>query len=523
MTEKATAKICMYRLAELGDCFMLTFSAGASKSRMLVDCGSFRNGDPSVDRLGAVTAAIADDLQGAPIDVVVATHQHNDHVSGFVHCEQAFRDMGVGQVWLSWLDDPKDKTAQKIGEQFNNLLRRLYNLAAAARPAAMPAAGGRAAAAAATRSTRARLAGARPAAGRAARSAGADAPRPAGANVPPPAGAPRSLTGPSLAVLHDILGFYGASDVTPPGLPANAVKILKTLGTKDPEYLRPGRTLDMPGLPAGSVRVHVLGPPFKEADLYRKDPKKGESYDPALAAANSLAFRLFQTAREEGGEEQSAETEAYPFNARYKRGRGDPREPTPLTALVARYGEPSAAWRTIDEDWMQQAEGLALFLDTYTNNSSVVLAIELVASGKVLLFAADAQVGNWASWAKVRWDDPSVSTDDLLARTVFYKVGHHASHNATLVPAFEKVGGSDLVALIPVHKKDPNIKKKNGWKMPAKNLFKRLKEKTEGRVLQMDGVNPPECDAAVNPAKAAWKKVGITPRSTDMAIELEIS
>ena len=24
-------------------------------------------------------------------------------------------------------------------------------------------------------------------------------------------------------------------------------------------------------------------------------------------------------------------------------------------------------------------------------------------------------------------------TDDLLARTAFYKVGHHASHNATLV------------------------------------------------------------------------------------------
>jgi hypothetical protein len=29
-----------------------------------------------------------------------------------------------------------------------------------------------------------------------------------------------------------------------------------------------------------------------------------------------------------------------------------------------------------------------------------------------------------------------------------------------------------LVALIPVHKKDPNITKKNGWKMPAKNLLK---------------------------------------------------
>jgi hypothetical protein len=444
-----------------------------------------------VERLRKVAAAIADDLQGAPIDVVVATHQHNDHVSGFVHCEQAFRNMGVGQVWLSWLDDPKDKTAQKIGGQFNNLLDQLQKLAAAARPGT-PRPAGR------------RLAGAR--------SAGA----------PPPVGA-RQVAGPSLAVLHDILGFYGASDAVPPELPANAVKILRTLGTKDPEYLKPGRTLDMPGLPPGSVRVHVLGPPLKESDLYRKDPKKGESYDPALAAANSLAFRLFQAARKAGGEEQSAETEAYPFNARYKLGVGDPQQRTPLTTLIAQYREPSAAWRTIDEDWMQQAEGLALFLDTYTNNSSLVLAIELVASEKVLLFAADAQVGNWASWAQVHWEDASVSTDDLLARTVLYKVGHHASHNATLVSAFEQMGTGDLVALIPVNKKDPNITKKNGWKMPAKNLFKRLKQKTGGRVLQMDCVNPPECDPAVNPAKAAWKKIGVTPRSTDMAIELEIS
>ena len=123
---------------------------------------------------------------------------------------------------------------------------------------------------------------------------------------------------------------------------------------------------------------------------------------------------------------------------------------------------------------MQAGEALALFLDTFTNNSSLVLAIELVDSGKVLLFAADAQTGNWSSWKDVEWEDDDVTTDDLLARTVFYKVGHHASHNATLVEAFEKMNIPDLVALIPVHKQDPNIKKKNGWKMPAKNLFKRM-------------------------------------------------
>jgi hypothetical protein len=74
----------------------------------------------------------------------------------------------------------------------------------------------------------------------------------------------------------------------------------------------------------------------------------------------------------------------------------------------------------------------------------------------------------------------------------FYQI--HGSHNATLVQALEKMNHPDLTALIPVNKKDPNITKVNGWKMPARNLFNRLRERTSNRVLQMDGVNAPNCD-----------------------------
>ena len=80
---------------------------------------------------------------------------------------------------------------------------------------------------------------------------------------------------------------------------------------------------------------------------------------------------------------------------------------------------------------------MALKLDSDTNNTSLALAIELVPSGKVLLFPGDAQAGNWNSWHKLKWprkDDPDhpVTVADLMSRTVLYKVGHHASHNATL-------------------------------------------------------------------------------------------
>src|SRR5262249_35271987 len=149
----------------------------------------------------------------------------------------------------------------------------------------------------------------------------------------------------------------------------------------------------------------------------------------------------------------------YPFNERYKR-RGQGRS-GPLRKLQNDYNRHEGQWRRIDDDWTSQAESLALYLDTFTNNSSLVLAIELVDSRKVLLFAADAQTGNWLSWPDIAWERPGITTDHLLARTVLYKVGHHGSHNATLVAALEKMRHPDLAALIPVDKQDPNITKHN--------------------------------------------------------------
>jgi hypothetical protein len=331
----------------------------------------------------------------------------------------------------------------------------------------------------------------------------------------------------SFEILNDMLGFHGAAAAgTPPEVPAKGVRILKQIGKKDPDYLRPGRTLEMPGLPAGTVRVHVLGPPRvenvarKDDPLYRKNPRSGESYDIALASA-ALQADKFLDAVQSGTSAESTDEVNYPFNEVYKRHAG--KGSKALREIVRHYDKRSESWRRIDDDWLQQAGALALYLNDFTNNSSLVLAFELVESGKVLLFAADAQTGNWASWEKTPWKSTGIQTDELLARTVFYKVGHHASHNATLVQAFEKMTHPDLVALIPVHKKDPNITKPNGWKMPAKNLFKRIVEKTDHRVLQMDDKNPPDCDPARNPAKAAWKRVGIKPVITDTSIEIDIT
>lgn len=464
-----SATVRMYRLDELGDCFLLTFRAGESVSRMLVDCGSFRNTKASQQRLAEIVADLRRQCGGAPLDVVVGTHQHNDHLSGFVHCADAFREIGVNQVWLSWLDDPQDRTARRIGREHLNLVGALH-------------------------SARGLLA----------------------RNVTTERGMR------AFEIVDDMLGFYGGKGTSggPPELPAKAVETLRRLGRRRPRYLRPGEVLDVPGLPADAIRVYVLGPPRDQDLLYRKDPREGESYDHSLAAATRAASMFLDAARAHDGSPTSYE-EQYPFGITHKVRRSQTGSPE-LRALRRHYRASGESWRRIDEDWLAEAESLALYMDSFTNNSSVVLAIELVASGRVLLFAADAQVGNWLSWEGIDWPGARPTTDDLLARTVLYKVGHHGSHNATLAPALEKMTHPDLVALIPVHKRDPNITKANGWKMPAKNLFARLRRRTSNRVLQMDGVHTAACDPTKEPARSAWRAAGIRPKITSRYVELTI-
>ncbi|MEO7679946.1 MAG: hypothetical protein ABIS14_04550, partial [Sphingomonas sp.] len=145
-------------------------------------------------------------------------------------------------------------------------------------------------------------------------------------------------------------------------------------------------------------------------------------------------------------------------------------------------------WRRIDGDWLASGAELALQLDSRTNNSSLVIAFELEATGKVLLFAADAQVGNWLSWSDLVFtpdDKTTVTGADLIAQTVFYKVGHHGSRNATLGPkGLERMDGRSLIAFNPT---DESLASVVGWKdFPAPKLTARLKERSSGRYIQSD-------------------------------------
>jgi hypothetical protein len=195
--------------------------------------------------------------------------------------------------------------------------------------------------------------------------------------------------------------------------------------------------------------------------------------------------------------------------------------------LGATYFEPTQDWRRIDGDWLQSAEQLALNLVGDTNNTSLVLAFEWgqPGKGKVLLFPGDAQVGNWLSWRDQTYeaDGVTMKADDLLRRTILYKVGHHGSHNATarrdsdettpeypLGVPFGLELMNDIVAMIPVDWQAVNKNMPDPWEMPYDRLYRRLREKARLRVLRADeSIKPlrsPE-EPDIVPESKTWQPI----------------
>ncbi len=102
----------MYNVG-FGDCFLISFPTKKGMRRMLVDCGSMGKANLSIADIARQVIADVTDANGkAAIDVVVATHRHRDHVSGFAAKE--WRDVDVHEVWMPWTEDPNDPSARKI-------------------------------------------------------------------------------------------------------------------------------------------------------------------------------------------------------------------------------------------------------------------------------------------------------------------------------------------------------------------------------------------------------------------------
>jgi len=200
-----------------------------------------------------------------------------------------------------------------------------------------------------------------------------------------------------------------------------------------------------PRLPG--VDVHVLGPSKDPGVIGRMDPPNTESFFRAAA-----------------GIETSAELLPFP--------EWVPDSPT----------EPSDELKSKLRDLTDESALIAaVAFENALNNTSLFLAFEIGRS--VLVFPGDSQWGSWDATL----DDRDGSA--LLARTRFYKTGHHGSHNSTPV-SFVELLGDDFWAATSV------IPHGSFAEIPRDPLLEHLRDKLrkagndETRVVRSD--EPPD-------------------------------
>ena len=462
----------MYRQGH-GDCFLLALPRqnGGDPVYVLIDCG-YKPGSPAFvhdNKIGDIVAHIREST-GSQLDLVIITHEHQDHLNGiWKKVNPFFGDFTIKQAWMAWTEAPDDALANDLRQRHHDQLLSLVN----------------------ARQNLALFVGEND---RAVRRVDALLSLEFGGENDTFSAAEM------LAAIED-----PAKSINKQGLKLIKDKASEHLGVS---YLSPGGApLDIPG--SKGVRAFVIGPPRDPDLLGDEDPKGTEAFPDDNSHGFTFAAAAAGTAASGAGSApfskrfvisfDSALDGAEPFFTDHYGKNDDGQDDTNGIAVPD-----NAAWRRIDTDWLFSAELLALKLNTGINNTSLVLAFELPASKKVLLFAADAQRGNWISWKDVTWTDgqQTVKTRDLLSRTVLYKVGHHGSHNATLDGkttddyanlswmATGSAAAGEFAAMITAVNEWALTKNDPPWRHPLPSIKTALTTKAQGRVFQTDEDQP---------------------------------
>jgi len=531
----------MYRNL-LGDCFLIRIKEeGNVERRILIDCGILQGLGAAADgkrpsgkdRIRAVAQDIVatcsagggdkPDGCSAFIDLLVVTHQHFDHVGGFIQAGDILFDQKLcfGELWMAWTEDPEDKDARAINLRLDERKTELVKLVMGM-------------------------------------SGDNETPLP----TPLREGASPDDDGRSLEPLRDQLaaytGFIGPLEDKQLGLDGKPRLTMSKVfdeikqKAKHISYLSPGSVVQTPGVTP--LKVAVLGPPRDWALLSKDLPtararetylagrdappesaSQGEQPKTLPPAEASLSHWFLPASDEVPAKADAGRADrmrSSPFAPRYwaettmeavlsaEKSLPDHAD-APARWLYERYYAAVPAlqsggaagsdadspkgrhkpvdqsFRRIDDAWTESAASLAMDLDSDTNNTSLVLAFHLPDKGGFMLFAADAQVGNWLSWHNQPYaiDGASLTATDILNDTRLYKVGHHGSHNATLRgKGLELMTHPELVAMCSTVEDEAAGKK--GWQMPNPNVKAEVLTHCKGRLLRGDRLWDNDADTA---------------------------
>lgn len=358
-----------------GDCFLLTFKYPQDERHVLIDFGS--TGMPDDVVAAEQMMKVANDIKDRCKDqlkIVVATHRHKDHVSGFATKKDG---SGTGEIIASlkpdmviqpWTEDPaledpklNEETKPAPGQAlpFTNAhyfaaLSDMNSLASTIETEVKHLSSSKF----------------------------------------------RQQLSPEL---KDQIEFLSDDNSLPN---RSAVANLASMGQN--HYVRFGDKLDVSEILPG-VKIHVLGPPdlTQHAEI-RKQKSKDENEFWMLQGAARDYWKLQAGSGELIEDFTSGNSRLFPDADIFQ------------DFLPSHY-----RWfvRQLRSLRGEQLLGLVRVLDRAMNNTSVILLFEF--GGKKMLFPGDAQIENW----EYALNDKDAAA--LLRDVCVYKVGHHGSRNAT--------------------------------------------------------------------------------------------
>ena len=433
----------MYRMGT-GDCFALKFynEEGDVAFKLMIDAGvcSFAKKDllPYMEDLL--------DFVEDEVDALVVTHEHYDHIMAFDKCKDLFKDrFKPKEIWLGWTEDDSKQKVKDWKQDYGEKKFALYQATEKINKLFDDL-----------------------------KSSELYAEHPFAEKILGALDQQREVVNEftKLAIgEEDSAEIFAVDNYI--GDQAGMKEVKKAFGRlneTDFRYHYPGDLID--DFEDLGIRIYVLGPPELYAQVEQEAGEAGESYE------HSKNDQDFNLALIDAVVDPSENTS--PFDAQFHMTTSYDKEYTPFRKKYE-----DEKWRKIDYDWIMSSAGMSLRMNSLTNNLSLALAIEIIHTGEVLLFPGDAEYGSWSSWHDLTWDlddQSTINAEDLLNKTILYKVAHHMSHNGTAQRlGLNMMTNKKLTALAPLSYK----KIFPAWKntMPNRFIFQELLEKTKGRII----------------------------------------
>jgi len=407
-------RVRMFRVG-FGDFFLLKVPTLKGDRHILIDCGVHAKDLGSIR--DAVTQMAAD--CGNKLALVIMTHRHADHISGFGTCSDIFSQITVDRVWMPWFENPDDKVAAKIQQNLAAMASQLSSRLAAR-------------------------------------------------------GGPES--GPFVAMVDNITGGLAVAGGTGN---QKALDVLHNGFQNKPEhdYYKAGDPVKLPqDLVDAGFSAQILGPP-SDPQLITQLTNTADQYLANAMQEDDGAAKTFPPAFQQ---------KTYPDHAFKFFGAGK------VKAMINGMRPDVLAAR-------------AQAADKTLNNQSLVILFSF--KGKNLLFAGDAQWGNWenflygGAFGTPGHTQMTKQATEILNNIDFYKVGHHGSRNATPKDAVAAMMRAGCVCMCSTQLHAYN-------EVPREPLLQALRDRMDGQVARSDqvgvnGVNKvgPEATAGALPKK----------------------